>query len=90
MGDRVPDTARKAFGGGTSPEIFKEQLIVRLALGCHDGKAVQQLINYPPSTLEEAIKRVKTYHLSLRAVIRRHRAVRSVSTKCRYGRSSSR
>lgn len=90
MGDRVLDTARKTFGGGTSPEIFKEQLIVRLALGCHDGKAVQQLINYSPSTLEEAIKRVKTYHLSPRAGTRRHRAVRSVSTECRYGRSSSR
>lgn len=56
MGDHVLDTAQKAFGCGTSPEIFKEQLIVRLALGCHDGKAGQQLINYPPSTLEEAIK----------------------------------
>lgn len=90
MGDRVLDTAQKAFGGGTPPEIFKEQLIVRFALGCHDGKAGQQLIYYPPSTLEEAIKRVKTYHLSRRAVIRRHRAVRSVSTEYRYGVSSSR
>lgn len=41
-GDRVVDTAQKAFGGGTSPEIFKEQLIVRFALGCHDGKAGKQ------------------------------------------------
>jgi hypothetical protein len=27
-GDRVMDTAQKAFGGGTSHEIFQEQLIV--------------------------------------------------------------
>lgn len=51
-----------------SPEIFQEQLIVRFAL---DGEARQQLIIYPPSTLEEAIKRVKTYQLSRRAVVRR-------------------
>ena len=46
-GDRVMDTAQKAFGGGTSPEIFQEQLIVRFALGCSDGEAGQQLINNP-------------------------------------------
>lgn len=69
------------FGGRTSPGIFQGQLIVRFALGCHDGKAGQQLINYSPSTLEEAIKRVKTYKLSRRAVVRRQRAVRSVSAE---------
>ncbi|XP_062580380.1 uncharacterized protein LOC134242320 [Saccostrea cucullata] len=58
------DTAQKAFGGCTSPEVFQEQIIVRFALGCNDGEAGQQLINYPPRTLEEAIKRVKTFQLS--------------------------
>ncbi|XP_056003435.1 uncharacterized protein LOC130049612 [Ostrea edulis] len=38
--DRVMDTAQKAFGSGTSPEIFQEQLIVRFALGCSDGTKV--------------------------------------------------
>jgi hypothetical protein len=52
---------RKAFGGGTPPEIFQEQLIVRFALGCSDDEAGQQLINNNnPCTLIEAIKRVKT------------------------------
>lgn len=79
--DRVMDTAQKAFGSGTSPEIFQEQLIVRFALGCSDGEAGQQLINNPPCTLAEAIKRVKTYQLSRQAVVRRPRAVRSVSSE---------
>ena len=90
-GDRVMDTAQKAFGGGTSPEIFQEQLIVRFALGCSDGEAGQQLINNPPCTLTEAIKRVKTYQLSRKAVARRQRAVRSVSAERDWeGRRDSR
>lgn len=55
------DLAQKAFGGGTSPEIFQEQLIMRFALGCLDCEAGQQLIDRPPDTLEEAIKKVKTF-----------------------------
>ena len=79
-GDRVMDTAQKAFGGGISPEIFQELVNVRFALGCSDGEAGQQLINNAPYTLAEAIKRVKTYQLSRRAVVR-SRAVRSVSSE---------
>lgn len=75
--DRVMDTGQKAFGCTTSPAFFQEQMIVRFALRCHDGET-DQLINYPPSTLMEVIKRVKTYQLSRRAVVRRQRAIRSI------------
>lgn len=85
-GNRVMDLAQKAFGGGTSPEIFQEQLIMRFALGCVDCEAGQQLIDRPPDTLEEAIKRVKTFQLSRRAIARRQRAVRSVPNEVRYPR----
>ncbi|XP_062570193.1 uncharacterized protein LOC134232248 [Saccostrea cucullata] len=88
-GDRVMDTAQKAIGGGTSPEVFQEQIVVRFALGCNDGEAGQQLINNPPGTLEEAIKRVKTYQLSRRALARRPRAVRSLSRDRQNDRSQS-
>uniref|UniRef100_A0A8W8IGQ1 Uncharacterized protein n=1 Tax=Magallana gigas TaxID=29159 RepID=A0A8W8IGQ1_MAGGI len=44
-GDIVMDLAQKAFGSGTLPEIFQEQLIMRFALGCLDCEANQQLID---------------------------------------------
>lgn len=53
-------------------------------------KAGQDLIDRPPDTLAEAIKRVKTFQLSCRAVARRHRAVRSVPNEVCDKRASKR
>ena len=51
---------------------------MRFAMGCNDPRAGRQLLDRTPCTMDEAMRRVKTYQLSRQAFTQR-RGVRSVS-----------
>ena len=56
---------------------------MRFAIGCNDPTAGRQVLDRTPCTMDEAVRRVKTYQLS-RQVLTRRRGVRSVSLSDRF------
>ena len=63
-GDRVMSLAEQALGSSTSHETLQEQMVLRFLIGCNDQEASQHLMNHSPSTLEEAIQKVKNFKLA--------------------------
>ena len=72
------EAAQYALGARVSGSVLQEQAIMRFAMGCNDPRAGRQLLDRTPCTMDEAVRRVKTYQLSRQAFTQR-RGVRSVS-----------
>ena len=49
------------YGQGS---VLQERAIMRFAMGCNDPNAGRQVLDRTPCTLDEAVRRVKTYQLS--------------------------
>lgn len=78
-GDRVMEVAQRALGARVPGQVLQEQADLRFAMGCQDPRAGRKLIDNPPITVDEAVRRVKTYQLSRQALAPRRRGVHSVS-----------
>uniref|UniRef100_K1PX51 Uncharacterized protein n=1 Tax=Magallana gigas TaxID=29159 RepID=K1PX51_MAGGI len=78
-GDRVMEVAQRALGARVPGQVLQEQAVLRFAMRCQDPRAGRKLIDNPPLTVDEAVRRVKTYQLSRQAFAPRRRGVHSVS-----------
>ena len=63
-GDRVMKAAQYALWARVSGSVLQERAIMRFAMGCNDPNAGRQVLDRTPCTLDEAVRRVKTYQLS--------------------------
>lgn len=91
-GDRVMEIAQRALGTKVPGEVLQEQAVLRFATGCNDTRVGRKLMESPPSTVDEAVHRVKTYQLSHQVFDPWPREVRMVSVgrqsqglDCTYG-----
>ena len=59
-------TAQYAHWARVSGSVLQERAIMRFAMGCNDPNAgtCRQVLDRTPCTLDEAVRRVKTYQLS--------------------------
>lgn len=71
--------AQRALGGQVPGEVIQEQEVLRFAMGCNDTRVGRKLIESPPSTVDEAVHRVKTYQLSHQVFDPCRREVRMMS-----------
>lgn len=73
------EVAQRALGARVPGQVLQEQAVLRFAMGCQDPRAGRKLIDNPPITVDEAVRRVKTYQLSRQALAPRRRGIHSVS-----------
>ena len=73
------EIAQRALGAQVPGEVLQEQAVLRFAMGCNDTRVGRKLIESPPSTVDEAVHRVKTYQLSHQVFDPCRREVRMVS-----------
>lgn len=73
------EVAQRALGARVQGQVLQEQAVLRFAMGCLDLRAGRELIDNPPITVDEAVRRIKTYQLSRQALAPRRRGVHSVS-----------
>lgn len=72
-------SAGRALGATVLVQVLHEQSVLRLTMGCQNPPAGRKLIHDPSITLDEAVRRVKTYQLNQPALAPRRRGVHSVS-----------
>ena len=64
-GDRVMEAAQCALGARVSGSVLQEQKKMRFAMGYNEPSAGRQLLERTLCTMDEAVRRVKTYQLSV-------------------------
>lgn len=54
------EIAQRALWAQVPGEVLQEQSVLRFAMGCNDTRVGRKLIESTPSTVDEAVHRVKT------------------------------
>lgn len=73
MGGRVMEVAQRILGARVQRQVLQEQAVLRFAISCQDPQAGRKLIDNPPITIDETMRKVKTYQLCRQALALRCR-----------------
>lgn len=68
MEDRVLEVAQRTLGARVQGQLLQEQAVLRFAISCQDPRAGRKLIDNPPITIDEAMRKVKTHQLCRQAL----------------------